>query len=130
MWVYVLSRCMRPFSWWNVISCEYAVILTSPCWYTDILQYFKKQYTWKKYTIATRVKQKMATSDEDAAHSSAIQVCFSSGLTPIDPSCQLKSTECYKNVSKAPAYTWHGRFCDGSKAYSHLVGGRSIRIAE
>jgi len=33
----------------------------------------------------------MATSDE--AHRSAIQVCFPSGLTPIDTFGQLKSTE-------------------------------------
>ena len=63
-----------------------------------------------KYTIATCVKQTMATSDE--AHRSAIQV-FSSGLTLIDTFCQLKSTERYKNVSRTLAYTWHDRFSDG-----------------
>ena len=68
----------------------------------------------KKYTIATCVKQKMATSDEDSAHSSAIQVCFPSGLTPIDTFCQSKSTELFKNVSRTLAYTWHDRFSDSS----------------
>ena len=60
------------------------------------------------------VKQKMATSDEDVAHRSAIQVCFTSGLMPIDTFSQLKSTERYKNVSRALASTWHGRFSDDS----------------
>ena len=55
----------------------------------------------------------MATSDEDAAHRSAIQVCFPSALTPIDTFCQLKSTERYKNVSKTLAYTWYDIFRDG-----------------
>ena len=59
-------------------------------------------------------KQKMAMSDEDTAQRSAIQVCFPSGLMPIDTFCQLKLTECYKNVSRALTYTWHGRFSDGS----------------
>jgi len=56
----------------------------------------------------------MATSDEGAAHRSAIQVCFTSWLTPIDTFCQLKSTERNQNVSRALAYTWHSRFSDGN----------------
>ena len=71
----------------------------------------------------------MATSDEDAAHTSAIQLCFPSGLTPIDPFCQLKLTERYEYVSRALAYTWHGRFNDVARIIHHL-GGQSIRIAE
>ena len=55
------------------------------------------------YTIATRVKQKMATS-----------VCFPSGLMHINTYFQLKSTACYKNVSRALVNTWHGRLSDGS----------------
>ena len=69
----------------------------------------------------------MATSDEDAAHRSAIQVCFPPELTHIDTLCQLKSTECCKNVSRALAFTWHDRFSDGSTDYTYR--GR-IRIAE
>jgi len=56
----------------------------------------------------------MATSDEDAAHRSASRVCFPLELTPINTYCHLKSTERYKNVSRALAYTWYGRFSDGS----------------
>ena len=56
----------------------------------------------------------MATSDKDAAHRSAIQVCFPPGLTPIDTFCQLKSTGRYNNVSRAHVYIWHGRFSDGN----------------
>jgi len=56
----------------------------------------------------------MATSDEDAVHRSAIQDCLSSGLTPIDMFCQLKSTKRNINVLIALVYTWHGRFSDGN----------------
>ena len=65
-------------------------------------------------TAAIVFEQKMATSDEDAAHWSAIQFCFPSRLTPMDTFCQLKSTDNYKNVSRTPAYNWNGRFIDGS----------------
>ena len=74
------------------------------------------------YTITTCVKQKMATSDEDAAHRSAIQFCFPSGLKPIETFCQLKSTERYNNVSRALAYTWHGRFSNGNTVNTSLGG--------
>ena len=60
------------------------------------------------------IHTKKVTSDEDTVHRSVILVCFPSGLTPIDISCQLESTECYNNVSRALAYSWHGRFSDGS----------------
>ena len=63
---------------------------------------------------STCLKLIMAASDKDAAHISAIQVWFPSGLMPIDTFCQLKLTECYKNVSRALTYTWHGRFSEGS----------------
>ena len=76
--------------------------------------FLKKRYTWKKYTIATCVKQKLVTSDENAAHKSPIQVSFPSGLTAFDTFRQLESTERYKNVSRALTYTWNGRFSDGS----------------
>jgi transposase len=55
----------------------------------------------------------MATSDEGAARRTAIQFCVQSGMTPIKTFCQLKSTERYKNVSRALVYKWHGRFSDG-----------------
>ena len=48
---------------------------------------------------------------------------FQSGLTPIDTYCQIKSTERYKNVSRALAYTWHGRLSDGS-TYDNTSHGR------
>ena len=83
------------------------------CHYVDLLTFcsiFEKGYT-RKYTIETRVKQKMATSDKDSAHRSAIQVCF---FIRIDTFYRLKSTERYKNVSRALTYTWHGRCSDGS----------------
>ena len=63
-------------------------------------------------TAAIVFEQKMATSDEDAAHWSAIQFCFPSRLTPMETFCQ--STESYKNVSRAHAYNWNGRFIYGS----------------
>ena len=43
---------------------------------------FMKTIHTEKYTIATCVKQKMVTSDEDVEH--RVQVCFPSGLTPIE----------------------------------------------
>ena len=46
---------------------------------------------------------------------------FSSGLTPIDTFCQLKSTERYINVSRALVYTWHGRFSDRTIVITSLV---------
>ena len=64
----------------------------------------------------------MATSDEDAAHRSAIQVSFPPGLTPIDTFRQLKSTERYKNVSRTLTYTLHDRYSDGSTV--NTVRGR------
>ena len=45
----------------------------------------------KKTVIATCVKEKMAASDRDAEHRSAIQVRFPSGLTLIDTLSQLKT---------------------------------------
>ena len=48
---------------------------------------------------------------------------FSSGLTPIDTFCQLKSTDRYNNVLSALVYTWHDRFSDGS------TDNTSIRFA-
>ena len=66
------------------------------------------------------VKQKMATSDEDAVHRSAIQLCFPSGLMPIDTFCQLKSTECYNNVWRGHVYTWLGRFSDRNTVNTSL----------
>ena len=81
---------------------------------------FLKRFSLKKYTIATCVKQKTATSDEDPAHWSAIQVCFPLVLTPINTFCQLKSTELYNNVSRALVYTWHGRFSDGNTVNTSL----------
>jgi len=80
--------------------------------------FLKLNYEQTKYTIATFVKQKMATSDENAAHRSAIQVCIPSGFKPINTFCGLKSTECYKNVPRALAYIWHGRISDGSTIYT------------
>ena len=64
----------------------------------------------------------MAKSDEDAAHRSAIQVCFPSGLSPIDTFCQLKSTE----VTKEHLHIHVLGMVDLAKVYSrliHLVGG-------
>ena len=69
----------------------------------------------------------MVTSDKDATHRSAIQVCFPSGLTPSDTFCQLKSTERNKNVARALAYTWHGRFSDVSM---YLVSDQIVIVAE
>ena len=60
----------------------------------------------------------MATSD--AAHRSAIQVCFQSGWTPIATFCQLKSTLIYNNISRALVYTWHGRFSDRNTVNTSL----------
>ena len=68
-------------------------------------------------------KQKMATSDEDAAHRSAIQFRFPSVLAPIITFCQFKSTEHYKGVWRALVYTWHGRFSDVSTGNTYR--GRS-----
>ena len=75
---------------------------------------FKNDTHDRSTSSQTCVKQKMATSDEDAAHISAFQVCFPSGVTPIDTCCQLKSTDRYKNVSWTLVYTWHARFSDSS----------------
>ena len=74
----------------------------------------------------------MATSGEDAAHTSAIQVCFPSGLTHIDAFCQLKSTERYKNVSRTLAYTWYDIFSDGStdktsRGRTKYKNGRNVK---
>jgi len=50
-------------------------------------------------TIHTEVHQRNLCKAENgnAAHISAIQVCFPSGLTPINTFCQLKSTEHYND---------------------------------
>ncbi|XP_052761109.1 uncharacterized protein LOC128203644 [Mya arenaria] len=56
----------------------------------------------------------MATSDVEAAHRTAFQFCVQSEMTPINTLHQMKSTERYKNVSRAPVYKWHGRFIAGN----------------
>ena len=75
----------------------------------------------------------MATSDEDAALRSVIQVCFPSGLRPIATFCQLKSSECYKNVSRMFQEHLHILGIVDLATVSriiHHVGGQSIRIAK
>ena len=67
----------------------HANTMSFSCHHVDFAVFSKTMHT-EKYTIATCVKQKMATSDEDAAHISAVQFCFPSVLTPINTFCQLK----------------------------------------
>jgi len=67
-----------------------------------LLRCLEIRYTRKKYTIATCVKQKMAMSDEEAAHRSAIQVSFSiridayQHVLPIEINRMLQ--ECFKST--------------------------------
>jgi len=63
--------------------------------YKHFAVFLKTKHTEEEHH-PTCVTQKMAMSG-CAAHRSAIQDCFTSGLTPIDTFCQLKSTERYKN---------------------------------
>ena len=84
--------------------CGHRIELQTCC---DI---FKKD----THNRSTCVKLIMSASDKDAVHISAIQVCFPSWLTLIGTIYQLKLTYRYKNVSRALAYTWHGRFSGGS----------------
>ena len=109
----VLSRGMRPFTRWKVISCQYDVIFTPPFWFTNILGIFKTTHTNEVHHRNLCQSENGDVRRKRGAHISH-EVYFPSGLTPIDTYCQLKSTERYKNVSRALAYTWNGRFRDGS----------------
>ena len=81
-----------------------------------------------KYTVATCVKQTMATSDENAAHRSAIPFCFPSVLTPFATFCQLKSTE--HRVFEEHLYILGMVDLATLARIKHIVVDRSTRIAE
>ena len=110
-----LSRRMHPFSRWKVISWEYDVILTPLCRLTNFfLVFLKTIYTEEVHHGKLCKAENGEVRQRRGAHKSAFQVCFLSGLTPIDPFCHLKSTERNMNVSRTLAHTWHGRFSDSS----------------